>query len=133
MFVAHCFGALEANVSDDEVTLSVSIPLDSDGFMRRQCPTCEREFKSRPTPDGEEPVPVPDGGYFCPYCGVQAPLGSWFTKAQAELAQAIAVAEVVDAHPNKKARSNEVSIETTRAVREERLIGLRCLFLVRAS
>jgi hypothetical protein len=35
--------------------------------------------------------------------------------------------------PEHEVRSNEVSIETTRAVREERLIGLRCLFLVRAS
>lgn len=57
----------------DEVRLSMSIPLDSEGFARWECPTCEREFKSLPTPDGQEPVPVADGGYFCPYCGVQAP------------------------------------------------------------
>ena len=23
----------------------MEIPLDSDGFLRRECPTCEREFK----------------------------------------------------------------------------------------
>ncbi len=83
-------------MSDDDVTLSMSIPLDSDGFMRWECPTCEREFKARPTPEGEESVPVPDGGYFCPYCGVQAPPDAWLTKAQAELAQSLVMAEVVD-------------------------------------
>jgi len=29
----------------DEAELSMSIPLDEDGFLRRECPTCEREFK----------------------------------------------------------------------------------------
>ncbi len=32
-------------MSDDEVMLEISMPLDSDGFLRRECPTCEREFK----------------------------------------------------------------------------------------
>lgn len=30
---------------DDEIKISVSIPLDDDGFLRRECPTCEQEFK----------------------------------------------------------------------------------------
>jgi hypothetical protein len=56
------------------MTITLGVPTDnSDGFTRWECPTCEREFKSRPTPDGEEPMQVLDGGYFCPYCGVQAP------------------------------------------------------------
>jgi hypothetical protein len=77
-------------MSDDEVTLEMSLPLDSAGFLRRECPTCEREFKWLPSSgdDDEADVAVPDdAGYSCPYCGVQAPAGSWLTQAQADLAQ----------------------------------------------
>lgn len=86
-----------AGVSDDEVTLGMSVPLDSDGFLRRECPTCEREFKWLPSgeDDSEDASPLPDGGYFCPYCGIQAPAGHWLTKAQAELAQNIVATEVL--------------------------------------
>lgn len=84
-------------MSDDEVTVGMSVPLDSDGFLRRECPTCEREFKWLPNADDNaESIEVPDGGYFCPYCAIQAPPGSWFTQAQIELAQSIVATEVVD-------------------------------------
>lgn len=72
---------------DDEVHLSMSLPLDEDGFLRRECPTCEREFKWRADQedDGEgEATAVDEDGYFCPYCGVQAPTGAWHTKEQIE-------------------------------------------------
>ncbi len=84
-------------VSDDEVTLGMSVPLDSDGFLRRECPTCEREFKWRPSEDddGEDEALSPDGGYFCPYCAIQAPTGHWLTKAQVELAHNIVATEVL--------------------------------------
>jgi hypothetical protein len=78
-----------------DVQIPMSVPLDSDGFMRRECPTCERELKWRPTPEGEEGLPVPEGGYFCPYCAVQAPTGSWWTKAQLDAVQAKIHNEVV--------------------------------------
>jgi hypothetical protein len=72
-------------MSDGEQSISVSIPLDSDGFLRRECPTCEREFKwlhtDSETSDAE---PTPEAGYFCPYCAVQAPIDQWFTKEQAD-------------------------------------------------
>ncbi len=32
-------------MTDDKVSFGMTIPLDSDGFLRRECPTCEREFK----------------------------------------------------------------------------------------
>lgn len=62
--------------------MSMPLPLDSDGFLRRDCPSCEREFKWYPTPKEEQGTPAREGGYFCPYCAVQAPEGSWWTKAQ---------------------------------------------------
>jgi hypothetical protein len=76
-------------MSDDELTLEMSLPLDSDGFLRRECPTCEREFKWLPSSDddGADVVVPDDAGYFCPYCGVQAPTESWLTQPQAALAQ----------------------------------------------
>ena len=68
------------------MTLSMAIPVDSDVFLRRECPTCEREFKWLPASEDEESAAgVPDGGYFCPYCGVQAPTGAWFTEASRSL------------------------------------------------
>ena len=82
-------------MNEDEVSLSMSLPLDSDGFLRRECPTCEREFKWLPSDEEEaEPVQPQDGGYFCPYCGVQASDG-WLTKAQAELAGNLIAREAI--------------------------------------
>ena len=84
-------------MSDDEVTLGMSVPLDSDGFLRRECPTCEREFKWLPSgEDDGESTEAPDGGYFCPYCAIQAPPDSWLTNAQIELAQNLVAREVVE-------------------------------------
>src|ERR1035441_6564583 len=83
-------------VNDDEVTREVPVPLDSDGFLRRRCPTCEREFKWLGTFDEEEDAEgVADGGFFCPYCGVQAPPDAWLTQAQEALIQNVIDTEVV--------------------------------------
>jgi hypothetical protein len=85
-------------MGENEISLSMSVPLDSDGFLRRECPTCEREFKWIHTPPNESAgpaAPVADGGYFCPYCGVQAPTNAWLTKAQVALAQNAVAAEAV--------------------------------------
>lgn len=81
-------------MSDDSATIGVRVPLDSDGFLRRECPTCEREFKWLHTPqDGAVGAAISEGGYYCPYCGVQA--ASWFTKAQALLARNVVATDVV--------------------------------------
>jgi hypothetical protein len=63
----------------DEMEMSVSVPLDEDGFLRRECPTCEREFKWLLSENGDPPSAA---GYYCPYCGIQAQPDTWFTKAQ---------------------------------------------------
>jgi hypothetical protein len=82
-----------------EESLKMSVPLDGDGFLRRECPTCEREFKWLPSAPGEAVEDANSGtdtpSYTCPYCGIQAPAGSWATKAQVELAQSIVMREVV--------------------------------------
>lgn len=62
---------------------SIAVPLDPDGFLRRECPTCHREFKwfngrvEDTPPEWEDPE-----AYFCPYCGIPADGDSWFTQAQ---------------------------------------------------
>lgn len=30
---------------DEEISVPVSPPVDQDGFLRRECPTCEKQFK----------------------------------------------------------------------------------------
>ena len=80
----------------DKTTFQISIPLDKDGFLRRECPTCEREFKWFHTPEGSDATIGPaDGGYFCPYCGVQAQPNMWQTQAQVKLVRETAMSEVV--------------------------------------
>jgi hypothetical protein len=78
----------------EDIVTSMSLPLDGDGFLRRECPTCEREFKWLVT-DETETAAIPDGGYYCPYCAVQAGSDSWFTKAQRELAEGTLAHEVL--------------------------------------
>ena len=64
------------------------MPLD-DGFLRRECPTCGREFKwwshdAAGRPFDAEPAPF----YFCPYCGTQSDADSWWTQEQLAFAEA---------------------------------------------
>lgn len=66
---------------DEEIRVPVSLPLDSDGFLRRECPTCEREFKWFSHNDGD-PHAEPATQYFCPLCGEPSGLDSWWTPAQ---------------------------------------------------
>lgn len=66
---------------DEEIRVPVSLPLDSDGFLRRACPNCEREFKWFSHAEGDldaEPVTQ----YFCPLCGEPSGLDSWWTLSQ---------------------------------------------------
>jgi hypothetical protein len=72
----------------------MEMPLDNDRFLRRECPTCEREFKWFVSAE-DEAGPGPVGGYFCPYCRIQAPPGSWLTRAQVEVANNTVAREIV--------------------------------------
>lgn len=76
--------------------ISMSIPLD-EGFLRRECPNCIREFKwfTEETAGRPEEAIDPEV-YFCPYCGVSAPVNHWWTKAQLDYAQEYAMAPMSD-------------------------------------
>ena len=65
---------------------SMSVPLD-EGFLRRECPSCERQFKwfhgdVEGKPEGADDADV----YFCPYCGTTAAVDEWWTPTQLQAA-----------------------------------------------
>jgi uncharacterized Zn-finger protein len=82
------------------ITKHVPFPLDEEGFFRRACPLCSREFKVLLKPDelgqlqqlnylvdGEESEEKTDEEddekhYFCPYCGQRSPHDEWWTEEQ---------------------------------------------------
>lgn len=69
---------------------SLSFPLDSEGFLSQECPSCERRFKVKFSQD-------PDGKIlsFCPYCGHEGQ-SCWWTPEQVEYIQASATNYVVN-------------------------------------
>src|ERR671936_730091 len=76
----------------------VGFPADSQGFVRRECPRCQRQFKTRGGPaDGaivqrhlgkhlafENPheVAADDARFHCVYCGWGARADEWCTPQQ---------------------------------------------------
>ena len=69
------------------VSMSISFPLDG-GFLRRQCPACDRQFKWHHGPTGDRPTDFVDPAvYFCPYCGETAAHDQWWTDEQVEFIQ----------------------------------------------
>lgn len=75
--------------------VSMSLPLDSDGFARRECPNCEQTFKWRFDEEGEPEQHYEQ--YFCPLCGVPAGTDQWWTTEQVEHMQALAMPEAMRA------------------------------------
>jgi len=89
-----------------ERQFSVSLPLDTDGFLRRECPTCEREFKWLSSEEADaEAEEFREGGYYCPYCAIQAPVDAWWTPAQLELVNGVVSKEIVEPELRKFERS----------------------------
>ena len=78
---------------DDEISIPVSLPLDSDGFLRRECPSCEQQFKCFSHEDGDPDAEAVDQ-YFCPLCGTAAGVDAWWTPEQLEYAQGAAGPEL---------------------------------------
>lgn len=79
---------------------SVSLPLDG-GFLRRECPTCERQLKWHDGPTDDRPAGADEPPvYFCPYCGETGLPDEWWTPAQLDyMEQAVmgpAMGEIVD-------------------------------------
>lgn len=76
---------------------SISIPVDADGFLRRECPNCIREFKwfdgrAEGTPDDWQD---PDQ-YFCPYCGNGADSNDFLTQAHVTYIEEMVAGHALD-------------------------------------
>ncbi len=78
----------------------MSLPLDTDGFLRRECPNCERQFKRRLAATNqestEEAVSPQSEVYFCPYCNEPSTSDTWWTQEQIDFAQRQMLAEVLE-------------------------------------
>lgn len=65
--------------------ISIQLPLDADGFLRRECPRCEQEFKWHHGKTEAAPADFAYADvYWCPRCGESAGHDSWWTPAQLE-------------------------------------------------
>lgn len=64
---------------ESQQSVPLQIKVDSEGFLRRACGSCGREFKRRVL---AKPAAAPRGGYCCPYCGERAPENERFTPHQ---------------------------------------------------
>jgi uncharacterized Zn-finger protein len=85
---------------DDLVRIDLSFPLDDDGFLRRECPGCGREFKWLPTVDHSDLESVDQdqsdaGTYHCPYCATAAAADDWLTRGQARILEQAVMDRVV--------------------------------------
>lgn len=80
------------------MNISVSIQLDNDGFLRRECPSCHQQFKWHNGPANEEAESQPAAEtYFCPFCGVAAATDEWTTAEQQEYIREMAIPAAVQA------------------------------------
>lgn len=70
-----------------DITVSISIPLDDNGMMGRECLECERYFKLKPGTGLET------NHTYCPYCDYHGKSDTFWTKAQLEYAKSIAMKE----------------------------------------
>lgn len=63
--------------------IQYELPLDADGFLRRECPHCEGEFKWHYGKTDDAPADFNYSDvYYCARCGQPAKSDQWFTNAQ---------------------------------------------------
>lgn len=74
--------------------IEIPISQDSEGFVRRACPACEREFKWLYTAHEDEATQPEAGGFYCPYCSEQAQPDQWFTPTQVEYIRQVGLGHV---------------------------------------
>lgn len=68
--------------------MEVSLPTDADGFLSRECPSCELRFKVRFGEGSDEPIS------YCPYCGHNGQ-SCWHTPEQVRYFERVATNEFV--------------------------------------
>jgi len=103
---------------NDEISIPVSLPLDPDGFLRRECPTCEQEFKWFSHNEGDPDAEQVDQ-YFCPRCGSPAGVDSWWTPAQLEYVEG-ETAPAIDDYINDALDDTFKGLKSSKFVKVER-------------
>jgi len=73
--------------------IPVTLPVDKDGFLRRECPSCKRQFKWLPTEGGTSEQP--QSQYYCPYCRKSAAIAGWWTREQRQYMKQLAAAKII--------------------------------------
>jgi hypothetical protein len=73
--------------------LSVSIPLDAEGYFDRECPSADCLFQFKVHEDDWRDK-VRDAEVFCPFCGHTADAQKWWTKQQIKYAEKAAAAQI---------------------------------------
>lgn len=82
--------------------MNVPIPADADNFLRRECPTCEQQFKWHLGPINDDAAAAPPPSeYYCPICGQPAPPDQWWTREQIAYAQARVMPGVLERLANQ--------------------------------
>ncbi len=62
--------------------MAIELPLDA-GFLRRQCPNCDQQFKWHSGPAAGRPQDASEGPqYFCPLCGQAGAKDAFWTHEQ---------------------------------------------------
>lgn len=67
----------------DQTKAEVSLPLDEDGYLDRECPNGNCQFQFKIHAEDWKSI-CRDEEVFCPLCRHAAPAKSWFTKDQAD-------------------------------------------------
>lgn len=83
--------------------IAITLPVDKDGFLRRECPSCKRQFKWLPT-EGETSE-QPQSQYYCPYCRKSAAIDAWWTREQRQYMKQLAAAKVIGPEFQKLAKN----------------------------
>lgn len=108
-------------MSEDYIPMT--LPLDRDGFLRRECPNCERLFKwwSSPPTEGKQQEATQEApeAYFCPYCHEPADLSSWWTKEQLEYVQQLALAKALGSSVQRLQRNSKRRSRRSGNIRSE--------------
>ncbi len=76
-------GAEIIGQAGDDITMSVSVPLDDDGFLGRECPSCTQTFRI----NGDDYEELPDDLHlWCVYCGHREEHTGFLTQQQQDRA-----------------------------------------------
>jgi hypothetical protein len=77
--------------------IPIALPLDSDGFLRRECPKCERQFKWHEGPTEDRPHDWNDPPvYWCPLCGQASEHDQFFTQGQVDFMEESAAGAAIE-------------------------------------